>query len=144
MFETKINFLKHSDVPHILGVHATKHAGMIPHSERIPWIDVEILITRGHAMKGYSGIIKDVLCNQPTPSGLRVIVQITSLDPTAPFRRITLDYDHVVEARYSYFGPVNEQPLILPTVLMSSYITLRVPKLNFSCLETIQNRLLGS
>jgi hypothetical protein len=50
-------------------------------------------------MKGYPGIIKDVLCNQPTQSGLRVEVQITSLDSTAPFRRIILDYDLVVEAK---------------------------------------------
>jgi hypothetical protein len=50
-------------------------------------------------MKGHPGIIKDVVCNQPTPSGLRVVVQITSLDSTAPFKHIIVDYDHVVEAR---------------------------------------------
>jgi len=108
-----MNLLKHSDVPHVLGLHL-EHAAPIPHSERVPWIDVEIVITHGHAMKGYAGVIKDVLCNQRTASGLRVLVQITSLDPTAPFKRIPVDYDHVVEARYSYFGPV-EQPLTILT-----------------------------
>ena len=103
-FQVPINLLKHSDVPKVLGLHP-KHAGAIPHLERVPWINVPIVIAHGHPMKGYPGIIKDVLCNQPTPSGLKVVVQITSLDPTAPFKYITLDYDHVVEARYSYFGP---------------------------------------
>ncbi len=69
--------------------------------------DIEIVIAHGHPMKGYPGIIKDVLCNQRIPSGLQVVVQITSLDSGAPFKCITLDYDHVVDARYSYFGPVN-------------------------------------
>ena len=108
-FQVQINVLKHSDAPNVLGLHL-KHAGVIPPSERVPWINVEIVTARGHPMKGYPGIIKDVLCNQPTPSGLRVLVQITSLDSTAPHRNITLDYDHVVEARYSYFIP-HELPL---------------------------------
>jgi len=109
MFQVNINLLKHSDAPTLLGQHP-KHAGAIPHSERVPWIDVEIIIAHGHPMKGHPGVIKDVLCNQPTPSGLQVVVQITSLDSTAPFKRITLDYDHVREARYSYFAP-HELPL---------------------------------
>jgi hypothetical protein len=50
-------------------------------------------------MKGYPGVVKDVICNQRTPSGLKVVVQITSLDPSAPFRIIIVDYDMVVEAR---------------------------------------------
>lgn len=101
--------LKHSDVPTLLRQHP-KHADAIPRSERVPWINVEIIITHG-VMKGRTGVIIDVLCNQRTPSGLRVVVHITLVDPAAPFRRITLDYDHVVEARYeSYFAP-HELPL---------------------------------
>lgn len=111
MFQSHINVLKHSDVPFVLGLDP-KHAGAIPHSEQVPWINVEIVITHGHPMKGFPGVVKDVLCNQPTPSGLQVVVQITSFNPNAPFRNLTVDYDCVVEARYSYFGPV-EQPLTL-------------------------------
>lgn len=99
MFQVPINLLKHSDVPKVLGLYP-KHAGAIPRSEKVPWINVEIVIAQGHPMKGHRGIIKDVLCNQSTPSGLKVVVQTTYLDPTAPFKYITLDYDHVVEARY--------------------------------------------
>ena len=108
-FQVNIILLKHSDVPTLLGQHP-KHAGAISSSEQVPWINLEIIITHGHPMKGYPGVIKDVLCNQRTPSGLQVVVQITSLDSTAPFKHITLDYDHVVEARYLYFAP-HELPL---------------------------------
>jgi hypothetical protein len=90
--------LKHANVPFVFGLHPTP-ADAIPCTERPPWIDVEIVITRGHAMKGYPGVVKDVICNQRTPSGLKVVVQITSLDPSAPFRIIIVDYDMVVEAR---------------------------------------------
>lgn len=104
-----LNLLNHSDVPTLLAQHP-KHADAIPCSERVPWINVEIIIAHG-IMKGQTGVIRDVLRNQRTPSGLKVVVQITLLDPAAPFRCITLDYDHVVEARYeSYFAP-HELPL---------------------------------
>jgi len=108
MFQVPINLLKHSDAPIVLALHP-EHASAVSRSERVPWIKLEIVIAHG-PMKGYPGVIKDVLCNQPTPSGLQVVVQITSLDPSAPFKHITLDYDHVLEARYSYFGPY-ELPL---------------------------------
>jgi hypothetical protein len=82
----------------VLGMHP-KPADRIPRSERVPWINLEIKIAYDHALKGYSGIVVDVLYNQSTPSGLRVVIQITALVSNAPFRRITVDYDHVVEAR---------------------------------------------
>jgi hypothetical protein len=97
-----INLLKRCDVPSIFGLHP-KHTSAIPHSKKVPWINVEIVIAQGHPMKGYPGVVKDITCNQPTPSGLQVVVQITSLDPSAPFKCITVDYDHVLEARYPYF-----------------------------------------
>ncbi len=102
----EINLLKHATVPKALGLHP-KHADTIPHSGRAPWINTEILITHG-PLKGTPGIIIDVLCNQSTPSGLRVVVQITSFNPNAPFQRAVMDYDFVVEARLSYFGPVEQ------------------------------------
>jgi hypothetical protein len=69
-FQVNVNLLKHSDVPHVLGLFP-KPAVVIPRSERVPWINTEIIITgNGHSKKGYRGIIKDILCNQPTPSGL--------------------------------------------------------------------------
>jgi hypothetical protein len=55
-------------------------------------------------MKGYQGIIKTVLCKQPTKSGLHLVVQLTHLDPSCPYRMVVLNYDNVVEAQYVYLG----------------------------------------
>lgn len=97
-FQVNLNVLQHTSVPMVLGI-LPKNPGVIPRSARVPWIDTEIVIASGHASKGHLGVVKDVLCHQSTPSGLRVVMQITSLDPSTPFRRLTLDYDHVLEAR---------------------------------------------
>lgn len=67
---------------------------------------MEVVITGRHAERNRLATVKDVLCNQPTPSGLRVVVQRTCFDVSAPFRRLTLDYDNVLEARYSAFESV--------------------------------------
>lgn len=92
------NLLRRIDVPSVLGKPPGR-ASAVPQHGQVPWIDVEVRITHGHAMKGYSAVVKDVLCNQQTPSGLRLLIQLTSLDPNSPFSRMTVDYDHVVEAQ---------------------------------------------
>ena len=53
-----------------------------------------------HVLGKHLQPVKDVLCNQPTPSGLKLVVQMNSImiHPS-----ITLDYDGVVEARYFFF-----------------------------------------
>jgi hypothetical protein len=55
-------------------------------------------------MKGYQGIVKSVLCRQPTKSGLRVVAQLAHLDPSCPYKTVVLDYDDVLEAQYVDFG----------------------------------------
>ena len=64
---------------------------------------MEVVITGQHSERTRLATVKDVLCNQPTPSGLRVVVQKTCFDASTPFRQLTLDYDNVLEARYSAF-----------------------------------------
>jgi hypothetical protein len=107
-----VNLLRPAAVPSVLGMHP-KVKGAISQPERIPWINTEIIIFGGRVLRTYPGIVKDVLVNQPTPSGLKLVIEITALDSTAPFRRITLDYDHVVEARWLYFELV--EPLLILT-----------------------------
>ena len=51
-------------------------------------------------MRTYLGIVKNVLISQQTPSGLKLQIQPTYIDPNTSFRLLTLDYDNVVEARY--------------------------------------------
>ena len=54
----------------------------------------------GNPLKGYQGIVKDVLCGQDTASGLKVVIQLVHFDPSAPFKTAALDYyDDVVERR---------------------------------------------
>jgi hypothetical protein len=77
----------------------SKNPGSIPRNVKVPWVGTEVIIGTGHASKGYPGIVKDVLCNQPTPSKLRLVIQTTSLNSNAPFRQVTLDFDHVLEVR---------------------------------------------
>jgi len=108
ILEVHMNLLSQIDAPFVLSHSLNELASLprgprLPKSDRVPWINTEIIITERHAMKTYRGIVTDVLCNQATPSGLRVVVQLTSYDPTSPFR-LTLDYDGVVEARHGIFS----------------------------------------
>lgn len=97
-----VNVLKHTTVPHVFGTQIHPSVA-IPRSERPPWLGTNVIITGRHALRTRPAIIKDVLCNQPTESGLKVVIEITSLDPNAPFPRLVLDYDSVLEARYLFF-----------------------------------------
>jgi hypothetical protein len=66
----------------------------------VPWISTNVIITkRGCPMKGYVGVVKDVLRGQDTASGLKIDIQLAHLDPSSPFRRTIVDYDDVVEER---------------------------------------------
>lgn len=95
-FDVSINLLKPATVPHVLGTHPQDES-TIRRSERVPWIDKEIIVIKdGHEFRTLKGIVKDVLCNQSTPSGLRVVVQMKSF---MALPSITLDYDGIVEAR---------------------------------------------
>jgi hypothetical protein len=45
------------------------------------------------------GVVKDVLRGQDTASGLKIVLQLDHIDPSAPFKTIVVDYDGVVEKR---------------------------------------------
>ena len=64
----------------------------------MPWIGTNVIITKLRSpLKGYVGVVKDVLCGQDTASGLKVTIQLAHLDPSAPFRTIVVEYDDIVE-----------------------------------------------
>ena len=74
----------------------------------MPWIGTDVIITKlGHPLKGYMGIVKDVLQGQDTASGLKIVIQLAHINPSSPFKTIVVDYDDVVEQR-----SVNESSLI--------------------------------
>jgi hypothetical protein len=69
-------------------------------SDRVPWIGTKVIITKlGSPIKGYFGVVKDVLRGQDTASGLKIDIQLVHLDPSSPFRRTIVDYGDVVEER---------------------------------------------
>lgn len=90
--------MKPTAVPQMLGTCPHPPVA-IPRSDCVPWINIEVIITGRHSERTRLATVKDVLSNQPTPSGLRVVVQRTCSDVAAPFRQLVLDYDNVVEAR---------------------------------------------
>ena len=103
ILEVSVNLLKCAIVLHVFGMYSQSE-GVIGQSERVPWINREVIVVKdGHAFRTLKGIVKDVLCNQPTPSGLRLVVQMNSM---MAFPSITLDYDGVVEARYFFLEDV--------------------------------------
>ena len=68
--------------------------------DRVPWIGTNVIITKlGSPIKGYVGVVKDVLRGQDTASGLKIDIQLAHLNPSSPFQRKIVDYDDVVEKR---------------------------------------------
>ena len=66
----------------------------------MPWINTCIIITKLKSpLKGYPGVVKDVLRGQDTASGLKIAIQLVHLDPSAPFKTIVVDYDDVVKQK---------------------------------------------
>ena len=64
----------------------------------MPWVNTHVIITKlGNPLKGYTAVVKDVLCGQDTASGLKITIQLAHLNPSTPYKTYTVDYDDVVE-----------------------------------------------
>ena len=60
-------------------------------SDQVPCIRTTVLVaTVKHLLKGYQGVVKNVLCSQETMSGLQVEVQLSHMDPTALFKTMIM------------------------------------------------------
>jgi hypothetical protein len=69
-------------------------------ADSVPWIGTYVIIMKfGNHLKGYVGIVKDVLCAQDTASGLKMAIQLVHLDSSTSFKTIVVDYDDVVEQK---------------------------------------------
>ncbi|CAA7260677.1 unnamed protein product [Cyclocybe aegerita] len=108
-FKVHMNWLKVTTAPFLLALHAPSQ--ILPlFKDQVPQIGTSVTIFRiGHPYKGHSGVVKNVLCGQPTDSGLRIEMQLTCLDPSKPFPLIIVDYGDVIEATM-LFKPNNYKP----------------------------------
>ena len=87
-------------VPFFHTLSTLKADDSLSKADKVPWIGINVIITKlGSPMKGYVGVVKDVLRGQNTASGLKIDIQLAHLDPSSPFRRMIVDYDDVVEER---------------------------------------------
>ena len=99
MLEIHVNSLRIITPEHQLGKVKTDDSIRIPPSA-VPWIGLKAIVCgRGHPLKGQTVVVEDVMINQPTPSGLRVKVQVANYAPSNPFQMHILDYDAIVEAK---------------------------------------------
>ena len=99
-FDVHVNLLKCIPVPFSYGTQPSSSSSDPLPSDKVPWLETKVVITKqSSALRTKKGIVKNVLCNQATPSGLRLEIELTSVDAVNPFRRLTLDYDDVVELR---------------------------------------------
>jgi hypothetical protein len=92
--------LKLATVPFLNKPSTLKADDPLSKADSVPWIGTHVIITQfGNPLKGYVGVVKDVLRGQDTASGLKVIIQLVHLNPSSPFKTTVVDYDDVVEQR---------------------------------------------
>lgn len=84
-------------MPFVLSVQS-QNPSMSTEKDHVPWKGVKVLIVKsGDQHKGETAVVDNVLCNQDTPSGLKILVQFQSYNPSTPFQKGLFDYDDIVE-----------------------------------------------
>ena len=62
-------------------------------ADNVPSIGIDVIIMKLKSpLKGYGVVVKDVLCGQDTASGLKIVIQLVSLDVASPFKLKVIDY----------------------------------------------------
>ena len=96
------NCLKVTGTPVVYGSDtsgSSKLTGLLQR-DKVPWIGMHVLITGAkNPMKGYQGIVKDVLPGQMTQSMPQIAIQLTHLNPSAPFKTVIVNLNEVVDAK---------------------------------------------
>jgi hypothetical protein len=92
--------LKLATVPFLRIPSTLKADDSLSKADSVPWIGTHVIITKlGSPLKGYVGVVKDVLRGQDTVSCLKVVIQLVHLNPSSPFKTAVVDYDDVVEQK---------------------------------------------
>jgi hypothetical protein len=74
---------------------------MLTQGGHVSWKGVKVLVVkRWEQRKGEPAVIDEVLCNQDTPSGLKILVQFINYNPSMPMQKGLYDYDDIVEFTY--------------------------------------------
>jgi hypothetical protein len=95
-----VNWLKLTTVPFLHTSSTLKAHDSLSKADSVPWIGTHVIIMKfGNPLKGYVGVIKDVLRGQDTVSGLKIVIQLVHLNPSSPFKTTVIDYDDVVEQK---------------------------------------------
>jgi hypothetical protein len=98
--EFHVNWLKLTTVPFLHTSSILKADDSLFKADSVPWIGTRVIITKlGSPLKGYVGVVKDVLRGQDTSSGLKIALQLDHFDSSSPFKKLVIDYDDVVEQR---------------------------------------------
>ncbi len=72
--------------------------GPIKSTGQTPWIGIQVgIFQSGHQLRTKIGTIRDVICGQDNPSGLRLIIILETYDPAITNKEYTVDYEHVLE-----------------------------------------------
>jgi len=97
-FEVHVNLLRIAIAPYFPTPHPMSSTSCISKVNRVPWLDIPATIIKAGPHKGHSAVVKNVLPGQTTSSNLRLEIQFLHLDPSSPFKIVTVDYDDVVES----------------------------------------------
>jgi hypothetical protein len=82
-------------IPYIHTSSTLKADDSLSKADSVPWISTRVIITKlGNPLKGYVGVVKDVLRGQDTVSGLKIIIQLVH---PSPYKTTVVDYGDVVE-----------------------------------------------
>jgi hypothetical protein len=92
--------LKLTTVPFLHSSSTLKADDSLSKADSVPWISTRVIVTKlGSPLKGYEGIVKDVLRGQDTASGLKIAIQLAHFNISSPFKTTVVDYDDVVEQK---------------------------------------------
>ncbi|SJL15928.1 uncharacterized protein ARMOST_19436 [Armillaria ostoyae] len=94
--------------PTLVGTASSHDGQEVAHERRhfwlssggAPWLGTEVVIfPRGHPLRTHRGRVRDVICAQDNPSGLRLILILDRYNPALTNKEYTVDYEDVVETQ---------------------------------------------
>jgi hypothetical protein len=97
--EVHVNLLKTAPLAtYLCTVNNASTTGRFLKSNQNPLLGTRITVTKFGPYKGYNAVIKNVLPGQGASSKMRFDIQFEHLDPSNPFKTITVNYDEVAES----------------------------------------------